>query len=493
MKLQRIDITNFKSINRAVIDALGPINLFFGPTNSGKTSLLESIFFQFHHDILTQRNEYTEFLHSRANPADTLLQLSSRWVLEESVPAIDLHPQDVVDCETTIRFHENKILPDDRVMINGKEEDNPDRRRAISSHIRASVKFSSSRRPGDTKHPYFPGEESNDQRRQRFLVSLQELKLQGDRYHVFLSHLQKLFPHLVYGGDAEADILEFFGMGFLGTAKLFVYLFDARYQLVLIDEPEIHFYPSLTKRFVAVLHEVIESLNKQIILATHSPLFLQERRLGNYYHISKSKHFVTSVRRVDENNLLENLDILNAPPEAILQSDIIIYVEGPTDIGVVQEFLAKFPELDHTDITVLHLGGGAMGNVNVEPLDLKKHNPLSFLLVDSERTSHGSAPDPAHAEFLRRCTAAHLFCLVLDRRALENYFTPRALRVVFREKVPRAFVNSPYKPLVRQGLPWYEKKWNRTVAHAMTREEILGFPDLRKFFQEILLVNKQVQ
>lgn len=494
MKLRGIELTNFKSINRVAIDDLAPINVFFGPTNSGKTSLLESMYFQFHHEQIVDPKRYYDFLHSKANPKDSLLVVSSSWVLEEQVPALDLHSQDAITCVTRVRFSAEEPRLEDQVMINGKAEENLDRQQAIFTFFRGSMKFSSSRRPGDTKLTYYPGpEEANEQRRQRFLISLQELKIQGDHYQEFLSHLQKLFPHLVYGNDTERDIIDFFGMGFLGTAKLFVYLFDARFQLVLIDEPEIHFYPTLARRFVKVLHEAVENLNKQIILATHSTLFLQERHLGNFYHASKSKHYMTHVRRVDENNLLEGLDILNTPPEAILQSDMVIYVEGPTDIGVMQEFLNKFSELEHTDVTVLHLGGGSMGNIEVDPLDLKKNNPLSFVLIDSERTRHGGPAEASHADFQRRAYATHLFCMMLERQAIENYFTARALRVVFGKKIPAAFENKPYKPLKHQGLTWYEKNMNRQVARAMTREEIESYPDLKEFFADVLLVNKQVQ
>lgn len=242
-----------------------------------------------------------------------------------------------------------------------------------------------------------------------------------------------------------------------------------------------------------VLHEVAERLNKQIIIATHATLFLQEKDLGRFYHLTKSQHYITRVRSVDQRHLLEGLDMLNAPPEAILQTDIVVYVEGPFDIGVMQEFIGKFEELEHTTITVLHLGGGSMGNIEVDPVNLKLHNPLSFVLIDSERTSHGGLPDPAHDDFQRRCHAARLSCTMLERQAIENYFPSRALRSIFNERIPPGFATKPYKTLVRQGLPWYDKASNRQVARAMTREEIEAHPDLAKFFHELITVSQQVQ
>lgn len=495
MQLVSIEIQNFKSIHYAKVERLGEINVFFGPTNSGKTSFLESIFFQSNHQRLGDPERYYEFLHSKANPKDAVVKVHTEWVVVESIPQVNLRPHDAVRCVTQVHFSHKAPSIEEQVFINGALEENTERQSQIFLHFRNAVKLSSSRRPGDSKQVYFPGpDETPEERKQRFIKALDELELQGNQYHEFLSHLQKLFPHLVYSMASKEDILDFFGLGFLGTAKLFIYLFDARYGLVLIDEPEVHFYPSLTHRFVPVLYEVAEKLGKQIIISTHSTLFLHEHNLGNFYHITKTAHYHTNVRQVDQSDLLQGLDLLNAPPESILQSDMVVYVEGPWDVAVMNEFLAKFPELNHVNIIVLQLGGGAMGNNNVDPTLLKLHNPLSFILIDSERKSKNGDPDPAHEAFYRRCREAKVFCVMLDRQAMENYFTPRALRAVFgQERIPADLTVDPYKPLAHQGMRWFDKAFNRKIARATTRDEIESFPDLKTFFQELITVSKQVQ
>lgn len=495
MQLVSIEIQNFKSIHYAKVEKLSKINVFFGPTNSGKTSFLESIYFQCNHQRLGDPNAYYEFLHSKADRKDSLLKVQTEWVVVESIPQVNLRPHDTVRCLTQVYFSDKAPTVEEQVFINNALEENQERQNEIFLHFRNSVKLSSSRRPGDSKQSYFPGQdEMPEERKQRFIKALDELELQGDQYHQFLSHLQKMFPHLVYSMASKEDILDFFGLGFLGTAKLFVYLFDARYSLVLIDEPEVHFYPSLTHRFVPVLYEVAEKLGKQIIISTHSTLFLYEHNLGSFFHITKTEHYHTLVRQVDQNDLLQGIDLLNAPPESILQSDIVVYVEGPWDVAVMNEYLRKFTELKHVNLVVLQLGGGSMGNINVDPTLLKLHNPLSFILIDSERKSKNSDPDPAHEDFYRRCQQAKVYCMMLERQAMENYFTPRALREVFgAARIPQNFAVDAYKPLTHQGMRWFDKAMNRKIARAMTREEIESFPDLRSFFEELIKVSKQVQ
>lgn len=495
LKLLGIKLENFKSIHKADVNDLDDINVFFGPTNSGKTSFLESVFFQCNHQAFVEDRQYLEFLHSKADPASSALTVETDWVVKESIPLVNLRPHDHFRVITRVDFTDRQPKASDEVYVNDQREENADRAIAIIGHLRKSVKLSSSRRPGDSKKIYFSGpEESPDLRRRRFMVALEELELQGEQYHLFLSHIQKLFPYLVYDMSSKQNILEFFGLGFLGTAKLFVYLFDARYSIVLIDEPEIHLYPSLMHRFVRVLHEVVEQLGKQIMISTHSTLFLHERHLGNFYHMAKSKHFKTTVRRIEQGDLLQGLDLLNAPPEAVLQSDMIVYVEGPWDVGVMEEFIVKFPELDHANIVILQLGGGSMGNGNIDPVKLKMHNPLSFVLIDSERTSENGDPDPSHETFRQRCFAAHVYCLMLQRQAMENYFSVRALREVFHDRVPAKLRElAPYKPLVKQGMPWFDKAENRKIARDMTREEILAWPELAQFFQELITVSKQLE
>lgn len=494
LKLTSIDVQNFKSIHEARVDGLGDINVFFGPTNSGKTSLMESVYFQFNHQRLVDTKAYGEFLHSKADPANAVLRVTTEWRTVESVPNVNLRPGDTLRCVTQVTFSRRGPQVEETLFINNALEENADRQNAVFLHLRHAIKLSSSRRPGDSKRVYFANtDETPAERKRRFLVELQDLELQGGQYQEFLSRVQKLFPHLVYSMESKESILEFFGMGFLGTAKLLVYLFDARYTIVLIDEPEIHFYPSLTFRFVQILHDVVRSLGKQILLGTHATVFLHEKGLGSFYHMAKSKHYRTQVRQVEPGKLLEGLDIVNASPETVLTSDMVVYVEGPWDVAVLEEFIAKFDELKYVNIAVLQLGGGAMGNNNVDPTKLKLHNPLSFVIIDSERKSARGEPDPSHKAFQARCKEAKLYCLLLDRQAMENYFTGRALHAVFGDKVPASFANNPYKPLTKQGLGWFEKDRNREIAHAMTREELEACPDLKGFFAELIQVSRQVQ
>lgn len=493
MKLVRIKLQNFKSIDQAAVERVGSINVVFGPTNCGKTSLLESIYFQFNHQRLVSPMAYFEFLHSKADPRNSTVLVETEWLTKELVPTPNLRPKDRVVCLTTLRFSTEEPKVEDTVLINGKHEENLERQQAIFLYMRNSIKLSSSRRPGDSKKIYFPGpEETHEVRRHRFLRSLQEMELQGAQYQEFLSRLQKLFPHLIYGADTKKDILEFFGLGFLRTPKLFTYLFDARFSLILIDEPEIHFYPSLMPHFVEVLREVVENLGKQIILGTHSSLFLSERGLGDFYHITKSKHYRTYVRPVEPGNLLEGIEFLNTSPDVILQSDLVIYTEKEWDVAVIEEFVGKFEELDRVKIAVLQLST-SLDSQALDPVKLKRLNPLSFVILPSGDRNPNGTLSGAAAGFLNRCYSAQLFCQFLDRRGFENYFSPRSLREIFgTSKVHENFRQDPHGKLTAV-LPSYTAEWNRRVARAMTREEIEAHPNLKAFFQEVVRVSLQVQ
>ncbi len=70
--------------------------------------------------------------------------------------------------------------------------------------------------------------------------------------------------------------------------------------LVLIDEPEGHLHPPLLSAFIRALSELLMSQNGVAIIATHSPVVLQEVLNSCAWIINRSGRTVTANRPVTE-------------------------------------------------------------------------------------------------------------------------------------------------------------------------------------------------
>jgi len=513
MRIKEISLENFKSVNDIKLDKLGTVNMLIGPKNAGKTSVLEAIYFLFNHQRLSEAKDFLRFFSANQKEDDDFYAVRVVFETESSALKKIIQPRvadkfvnskynlknyydrkkykDLVECRALVQINKNgigEVKHEAKVngeSLSGKEVDN------IFYFFRDRIKFFSSLHGLTTKRLFYKErKETKKQRQKRFAQSLADISLQKENYRDFLEAIKKLFPHLDYGQDPKADILEFFGLGFWGMIKMLLYLYNKNYSIVLIDDPEIYFYPGLTRKFFAILTQTTKKYNKQVFMASDSPLLLSQKRFSSFYHISKTPDNVTYARKVNRVDALSQMSYVGASPSDILQSDMVLYVEGPYDIGVFEEFIAKFSELEHIDISIQQLGGDSMGNTNVDPVHMKENNPFSFAVIDSERRKPGGRIDNAHYRFYKKCQEVGMFCLVLKKKAIENYFTVAALKKVYGHRIKKHFRVKPYAYLDRQ-LRFFEKEDCRKVASKMTKSEILAYPDLKKLFDELIEEGKK--
>lgn len=113
--------------------------------------------------------------------------------------------------------------------------------------------------------------------------------------------------------------------------------------IVTIDELETNLHPTLQRVLAAQIVEITKSRDLQIFITTHSPTFLNAGTWDG-----ETKFFTINGDSVDENPhnhwLLDSLGIRNSD---LLQSNGIIWVEGPSDRIYIKEFINTITTLPH--------------------------------------------------------------------------------------------------------------------------------------------------
>ena len=79
--------------------------------------------------------------------------------------------------------------------------------------------------------------------------------------------------------------------------------------LVIIDEPESHLHPPLLSAFIRALSELLHDQNGVAIIATHSPVVLQEIPKSCVWKIIRSRLALSSIR-LDIQTFGENVGTL---------------------------------------------------------------------------------------------------------------------------------------------------------------------------------------
>ncbi len=164
--------------------------------------------------------------------------------------------------------------------------------------------------------------------------------------------------------------------------------------------------------------------------------------------------------------------------------DKILLVEGPTEVLAVQQFLRHYRK-DHK-IVLLPLGGSSMinGSRGPELEEIKRISANVAVLIDSERNNAGEELQKDRAAFVELCEKeCHIACHVLERRAIENYFTDQAVKAFGAQYEAQYQALKPYEALKDAANPW-NKRNNWRIARQMTTTDLSG-TDLGKFFENV--------
>jgi len=66
-----------------------------------------------------------------------------------------------------------------------------------------------------------------------------------------------------------------------------IYGYDLKNGLMIIDEPELHLHPQMQKKFIDMIDMFSEKFKIQFIIATHSPVMINEKNVSHVYRCTK--------------------------------------------------------------------------------------------------------------------------------------------------------------------------------------------------------------
>lgn len=246
---------------------------------------------------------------------------------------------------------------------------------------------------------------------------------------------------------------------------------------VLIDEPELNLHPSLQLDFLTTLG----SYAREGVLFGTQSVGLARASADRIYSLRRLSEGESHLAEFESNpRLSEFLGELSFSGYRELGFDQILLVEGRTDIKTIQQFLRLYHK-DHK-IVLLPLGGATLINRDREPelQEIKRISNSIFALIDSERTRQGQQLDSRRQDFVEVCKRVEIGCYVLDHRAIENYFSDRAVKKVKGDKYGALH---PWQAL-KDANPAWAKEENWRIAREMTREEI-DQTDLGRFLASL--------
>jgi AAA domain, putative AbiEii toxin, Type IV TA system len=193
----------------------------------------------------------------------------------------------------------------------------------------------------------------------KVLLNHSDFLEQFRRLNTFLEYFG--LPKIKLRGNQEMIFEQvqviFQGSGLRSILAILAALTDDTMQTILIDEPEQSLEAGIQKRLRDLFYTASSEQGKQIIVSTHSHLFLNRRDFASNYAVTK-EHGQVNIRRVaSEKELLDiTFSMLGNSVEDLFFPGNFLIVEGATDQIIVEKVM-ELKGIDRARIKVASAAG----------------------------------------------------------------------------------------------------------------------------------------
>jgi len=427
MKLQTVEIHNFKGLEAVTISNCGALNALVGKNNSGKSSVLHAI------DMaglaLSVRN--WDLFQPKLDVKDLFTDVGAFSIglkySDGSSLTVAATPQYGPEVNPNPTEHQKfksvLILPDvgsgmlqrrhhtPKDIITYVEQRNY--AQVNSLDILYAIKFYASR----GEHGFSP---------QSYTSILDEIKHYFPEIEdVESDRTEKDIATLIYTElGRRLDIL-YSGTGLKHFLDVLLKTTISGAEIVLLDEPELGLHPDLQRRFIEYLRQLADEKGVQFFMATHSPVLLNYADIVSYYRIVniRGNRAVLPVPNDAIHTLLSDLGIR---PSDVFNKDICVLVEGVAEVVFFEHILHELYSQEFADVAIgiIQYAGGAAEGIVSGVIDVGNISPAQkyTLWIRDRDAAPDEEPSENSTKFVNALKKRGLKTYIWGKREIEYYY-----------------------------------------------------------------------
>ena len=265
------------------------------------------------------------------------------------------------------------------------------------------------------------------------------------------------------------------------------------------EELENNLHPAMQRKLFEYIYEFAEMHDVQVFITTHSHVAINafyDKDDAGIFHVYKQdgRAFVKRIESyLDKTRILDDLDVKASD---LLQSNGIIWVEGPSDRVYIKHWLdLYFPDrfVEGVHYQFLYYGGRLLSQYSAEEvtelISVIKTNRNAVIVMDSDKRNRNARLNDTKKRIIAEFDALGMMSWVTKGKEIENYIPKtaieEALEVSLKAQCGQYELFPGYIEKYYRGFTGKKVRFARCVVYHMTEENMAGMMDVKKRVTEL--------